>query len=358
MAISSSGKFGIQRTFVHVSTTATPGRIAFYSSLIIAIIPAILIWIFSKNILWAIVVLGGGTVFGYFVINFFLERFIYRKIKLIYKNIHRLNTEHLSSAEYQKDPISSVSAEVSSWAQERREEIALLKEQERYRREFIGNVSHELKTPIFQLQGYVHTLLDGALNDPEVNERFLGRAAKSADRLVELVNDLTSISQLESGIVQLKQEKFSINSLIKEVFDDLELATERRKITLGFKETSEKNLKVKADRSRIKQVLTNLIMNAIKYGRDKGTVLCGVYDMDKNILVEVTDDGEGIPDASLPRLFERFYRVDKSRTRESGGSGLGLSIVKHIIEAHGQSIHVRSKEGKGSTFGFTLQKAK
>ncbi|MBI1306263.1 MAG: sensor histidine kinase [Bacteroidetes bacterium] len=326
--------------------------------MIIAGGPAIITGYFTHSFWKSVVVFAIGLIVGFLVFNYFLRRFIYRKIKLIYKNIHRLNTEHISSPSYRQDPIASVSAEVSNWAQERRDEIALLKKQETFRREFIGNVSHELKTPIFQVQGYIHTLLDGALDDPKVNYMFLEKAAKSADRLVELVNDLTSISQLESGDIQLNYQKFNIRNLIVEVFEELDLSANKKKTKLGFKETSEKNLKVYADKSRIKQVITNLVMNGIKYGRENGQILCAVYDMDKNILVEIADDGEGIPKESIPRLFERFYRVEKSRTRDAGGSGLGLSIVKHIVEAHGQSINVRSKEGKGTTFTFTLQKTK
>ncbi len=284
-----------------------------------------------------------------------MERFIYRKIKIIYKSIHSLNTRHLSKSE-RFDPISKVSDDVSAWAKERKDEIARLKEQEGFRREFVGNVSHELKTPIFHIQGYIHTLLEGALSDPKVNYKFLEKSSKSVDRLIELVDDLTSINQLESGELEMEFAEFDIRTLVEEVYEGVEYLLKDRGIQCGFKQSADTIFHVNADRLKIKQVLVNLIVNAIKYGNQDGKISCGIYDMDKNILVEITDDGEGVPESSIPRLFERFYRVEKSRTREAGGSGLGLSIAKHIVEAHGQTINVKSQLGVGSTFSFTLAK--
>jgi len=341
-----------------VNYAPTPRWIAFLSAALIALVSAILGGFMSESVTVALVIFIVSGTFGSAIIYFFLQRFIYDKIKLIYKNIHRLNTQHLDDKSTKLDPISSVSEDVFSWANERREEIALLKKQETFRREFIGNISHELKTPIFQIQGYVHTLLEGALSDPDVNYRFLSKAANSADRLVELVSDLTSISLLESGSMELNLVKFDVHTVVVEVYDELDYLKKEKKCKLRFKENADKHLMVRGDKSRIKQVLTNLIMNAIKYGRENGEIKVGIYDMDGYVLVEVTDDGEGIPQESQPRLFERFYRVEKSRNREAGGSGLGLSIAKHIVEAHGQSIHVRSATGHGSTFSFTLKKAK
>lgn len=336
----------------------TPRVIAALSSLIIAVLTllaSLLLQIpFWKTfILFLIVVLG-----GFFVYLLFLESFIYRKIKLIYKIIHRYKTqrEESSEPEREKDPIAEVTDEVMAWAKDYRTEIDKLKKQENFRKEFLGNVSHELRTPIANLQGYLHTLLDGALEDPKVNRAFLERATDSADRLEILVKDLTSISLLEVGELKMSPQRFDIHALTKSVYKELELRAQEKSIELRFKEGCNKPFLVHADRDKIEQVLTNLILNAIKYGKENGYVATGFYDMDKNLLVEVSDNGEGIEEQHLPRLFERFYRVDKHRDRQSGGSGLGLSIVKHIIEAHRQTINVRSTLGVGTTFGFTLNK--
>lgn len=338
--------------------TPTPGRIAFFSSVIISGFYAIFILLLTGHFLHFILVFLVGAVVGYLTIYYFLQQFIYKKIRLIYKSIHRENTRHLILSGKRKDPIATVSEEVAKWASERREEIAQLKSQEGFRREFLGNVSHELKTPIFQIQGYIHTLLEGALADPEVNYRFLKKAGKSADRLAELVNDLNSISNIESGLLSMNPTKFDVVKLMEEVYDDLDQEAKSKQVQMLFKATSNRNLKALGDVNRIKQVMTNLVLNAIQHGRKEGVVRTGVFDMDAYILVEVSDVGEGIPDESLPRLFERFYRVEKSRNRNVGGSGLGLSIAKHIIEAHGQSIQVRSAPGEGATFSFTLAKSK
>jgi len=293
---------------------------------------------------------------SYTVIRYLLERFIYRKIKIIYKSIHQSNTQHLVG-NASEDVITQVSDDVTTWAKERKDEIELLKEQEAYRREFVGNLSHELKTPIFQMQGYIDTLLEGALSDPQVNYAFLNKASNSVDRLIELVDDLTSISRIESGEMEMKLKKFDIRSLVSDVYEEMKDLHKDLDISFTFRQSADIEFKVVADRKRIKQVLVNLVMNAIKYGKPKGHISCGIYDMDENVLIEISDDGQGIPPQSLPRLFERFYRVEQSRNRDAGGSGLGLSIVKHIIEAHGQTIKVRSELGKGTTFGFTLKKA-
>ncbi len=338
-----------------MNSNSSPNKIAVTSAFLSSIIP-ILFMLFSDLAIWKVVVLFVLT-FGvsYYVIKLLLERFIYRKIKIIYKIIHQSNTQHL----HQDDDalIDQVSDDVSVWAKERKDEIAMLQEQENYRREFVGNLSHELKTPIFQMQGYIDTLLEGALSDPKVNYNFLHKASKSVDRLIELVDDMTSISRLETRNVKLDMTVFDIRELIEEVYDEVDYLLKERKITSGFRQSADVGFQVNADRRRIKQVLINLVVNAIKYGKESGTVTCGIYDMDENILIEISDNGDGIPEHALPRLFERFYRVEQSRTREAGGSGLGLSIAKHIVEAHAQTIKVRSEEGKGTTFGFTLQNA-
>jgi two-component system phosphate regulon sensor histidine kinase PhoR len=227
---------------------------------------------------------------------------------------------------------------------------------EAYRRDFIGNVSHELKTPIFNIQGYLYTLLDGGLDDEKIRLAYLEKAADNVDRLEQIVEDLTTIAKLEEGALQLKWEKFNVAELAQEVLEDLSMMAAEHGVRLGLKEEQAKTFSVKADRERIRQVLTNLVTNSIKYGQSNGRTLIGFYDLETDILVEVSDDGRGIAPEHLPRLFERFYRVDYGRSRDAGGTGLGLSIVKHILEAHHQTIHVRSTVGVGSTFGFTLEK--
>ena len=215
-----------------------------------------------------------------------------------------------------------------------------------------------MKTPIFNIQGYLLTLLDGALDDPEINRKFLKRANKSVDRMINMVDDLEMISNLESNRVQLTPSNFNMVLLVKEVMELLEDKAKERKIKLVFKKDYDKPIKVNADRAKIEQVLINLMANAIKYGKEKGTVEVRFYDMHHQVLTEISDDGVGIPQDDIPRVFERFYRVDKSRSRDAGGTGLGLSIVKHIMEAHKQTINARSSENSGSTFSFTLKKAK
>ena len=298
---------------------------------------------------------------AYFIFILFLEIFIYRKIKLIYKTISRFKDSKEKSLEQlvlKTDIIGNVGKEVEEWDRNRSEEIAELKKLELFRQEFLGNVSHELKTPIFNIQGYIHTLLDGGLDDASVNIHYLQRAAKSAERLCLIVEDLEEISKLETGELSLDIRIFDLYDLVSDVFESQEFQAKERRITLGFKEEILQPAFVLADKERIRQVFVNLIVNSIKYGMEGGSTLVGFYDMDESILTEITDSGLGIDPEHLPRLFERFYRVDKSRSREQGGTGLGLSIVKHILEAHKQTINVRSSSGIGTTFSFTLKKSK
>ena len=297
---------------------------------------------------------------AYFTTIYYLRKYIYRKIKLIYKTIHKhkLSTQEKSkSIDVRANIIDEVEKQVAEWAEQQKEEIDKYKAWAEYRRHFVGDISHELKTPIFNIQGYLHTLLDGAIHDEEVNVRFIRKAAKNLERLHTIVEDLEAISRLESGELILELQAFDIRKLTDEVFEDLEIKAAQRNITLEFKEGAAQNFRVLADRESIRQVLTNLISNSIKYGKEDGHTRIGFYDMDKNILIEVADNGLGIPKKHVNHVFDRFYRVDKSRSRAQGGSGLGLSIVKHIIEAHKQTINVRSTPDLGSTFGFTLQKA-
>lgn len=299
----------------------------------------------------------------YFMVKYVIQQFIYEKIRLIYKTIHNLKTpkgELRKRLKEDDDILESVNKDVVSWAENQQQEIQSLRDQEEYRRDFLGNVSHELKTPIFNIQGYVHTLLDGGLEDEEINRKFLKRADKSVERLISVVEDLDVISRLESGRLELNIQRVNIVELAKDVMEMEEMKAESRNIRIRFNEKYEKPIYVMADGDQIRQVYINLLDNSIKYGTKDGTIKLRFYDMDENILCEVADDGPGIDPKHLPRLFERFYRVDKARDRHAGGTGLGLSIVKHIIEAHKQSINVRSETGSnsGTTFSFTLKKAK
>ena len=244
--------------------------------------------------------------------------------------------------------------------EERRSEINILKDQENYRREFLGNISHELKTPLFTIQGYILTLVEGgALKDKKVREKYLRRAAKGVDRIISIVKDLDLITQFESGIKTVDRSEFNIFDLVDNVFDLLEFESEKNNISLKLENKNNSLIYVNADQERILQVLTNLIVNSIKYGSDNGYTKVIVEDFNKEkVIVRIIDNGEGIEEEHIPRLFERFYRIDKNRSRKKGGSGLGLSIVKHIIEAHNEQIFVKSQIGEGTEFSFTLSKPK
>ena len=294
---------------------------------------------------------------NFIFIRYSFNRIIFNRIKLIYKVIGRF-----PSAEEKKknneNPLETIQEVVYQWSEDKNKEIKKLKRMAAYRREFLGNVSHELKTPIFNIQGYVSTLLDGGLEDNKINRKFLSKTEKSIERLINIVNDLESISKLESGEVMLKKEEFNLYELVEEVVDFLEMKAQNSSTTITVKPKLSLPFIVKADKEAIREVLINLIDNAIKYGnKQNNRVKIKLYDMDEKILIEVTDNGVGIPQEFLPRIFERFFRTDKGRSRDQGGSGLGLAIVKHIIEAHRQTITARSNIGEGTTFSFTLQKA-
>jgi len=311
------------------------------------------------NYLWIFVLTTLLYIFSYFLFSYFIEKYIYRKIKLIYKYIHESNqTDKLETIRLQDDVIQNVEKEVSKWALSKKKEIKQLKDTEKLRREFLGNVSHELKTPIFSIQGYIESLIDGGRKDKEITKKFLDKALENTNRLSLIVDDLEMISLSESGKLELAPENFSINKLLKEVMDSMEMRAKDAYIFLSFKDQNPTDYMVYADRERITQVLINLFSNSIKYNNKYGKTSVVCYDMEENVLIELSDKGIGIEEKHLPRLFERFYRVDKTRSRNKGGTGLGLSIVKHIIEAHHQTINVRSKIGVGSTFGFTLTKSK
>ncbi len=337
-----------------------PIDVAFLISLILSVILGVVSFLIAEwEFINSVIIFTLCFGLSFFLFFYTLEFFIYRKIKLIYKTIHSLKTQKydavLGNFDWDKDPITEMNKEVIKWARDNKIEIEQLKKLADFRKEFLGNVSHELKTPIFNIQGYIHTLIDGALEDPQVNTRFLEKAAKSADRLSDLVADLLSISQLESGELTMEMERFDITPLVKDVYEQLS----NSKVQLLVKDGCNVPFYVFADKYRIRQVLVNLVINSIKYGKEEGTTTAGFYDMDENILIEIADNGAGIEHEHLNRIFERFYRIDKSRSRESqeGGTGLGLAIVKHIIEAHHQTLNVRSNIGTGTTFGFTLKKS-
>lgn len=344
----------------------TPRQLSLYIALISAVAIAILT-LFLKaihllSISWQeLALLFAMCALAGFIVNYYLIRyFIYRRIKLIYKIIHRKRLPSAFKAERMQmgtNVLDAVEREVDAWAEQQGRELEEQEQMARYRRRFIGDVSHELKTPIFNIQGFVHTLLDGALNDPEVNVQYLKRAAKNIDRLQTIVEDLETINKLESGQMILDMQEFDIHELAADVFADLERRAQERNIKLTFKDGAAQHFRVRADKETIRQVLINLVHNSIKYGKEGGITKLSFYDAESYILVEVSDNGLGIDEEHLKHVFERFYRVDKSRSREAGGTGLGLSIVKHILEAHKQTINVRSSKGEGSTFGFTLEKA-
>lgn len=296
---------------------------------------------------------------SYLLINYVLEKFIYRKIKLIYKFIYKTKATKREETYYKyvlpQKSIEEVSEDVEAWATKNEEELDLLRKNEQFRKEFLQNLSHEFKTPVFAIQAYVDTLLAGAINKPDVNKNFLEKTAKNIDRLTHLLNDLDEISRLERGELVLYKENFVIQELVKDVYESLSVKTEPFHIHCYIKKGCESPLTVFADKEKIRQVFTNLVENSIKYGKQNGSITASMYKTDgKHILIEISDDGIGIPEKHLPRIFERFYRTEEGRSIDVSGSGLGLAICKHIIEAHGQTIHVRSTETVGTTVGFTL----
>jgi two-component system phosphate regulon sensor histidine kinase PhoR len=294
---------------------------------------------------------------SFVVIQYRVERFIYRRVKKIYDDLTLLESTSLRKQPITTD-MATLTQEIDKYARDKKLEIETLKVREEYRKEFLGNVSHELKTPLFTVQGYLLTLLDGAMDDKNVSEKYLNRASKGLERLIYIVKDLDMITKLEVGDLRLNIETFDIVKLVESVFDLLEMKAAKKKITLTFDMDYNQPIMVLADKERIQQVLTNLVVNSIKYGREKGTTEISIENLIKNkVIVRVTDNGEGISKENVPRLFERFFRVDKSGSRKEGGSGLGLSIVKHIIEAHDEKIYVESELGVGSEFSFTLEKA-
>jgi len=300
-----------------------------------------------------------GLMVLYLIIKVILDRYVFNKLRVIYKFIDtaKRNKNHKGDEDLQAISIDEVSADVQIWAKETKERIKSLQSMEEYRKNFVGNVSHELKTPIFSLQGYLHTLLDGGMYDENINVKYLRKAAQNADRLQHIVEDLESIGQLESGNMDLELERFDVYDLIRDVMHEQKRQAKLKNIEVKLKTEVNLPMYIMADKEAIRQVLNNLVTNSIKYGEEGGETIISVFEVNKSVLVEVDDNGLGIEEKHLPHLFDRFYRVDKSRSRLQGGSGLGLSIAKHLIEAHNQKIMVRSTVGEGSTFGFTVTKA-
>lgn len=293
---------------------------------------------------------------AYLIFYFLLKNFILNRLFLIYKSIQINQKTYLPTKENIDSMILSAEQEVKNWKDVKNTEISRLKDQEVFRREFLGNLAHELKTPVFSIQGYILTLLEGGLDDPKVNRNFLERAAKATDRMASILEDLDQITKLEVDELKMEKRSFDLIDLITEIFESLELRAKERNIKLKF-DKFYTPIYVTADRVKIGQVFTNLIGNSIAYGKEGGETRINLLVFESLVTIEVTDNGPGIDSKEIPRLFERFYRIEKSRNRNDGGSGLGLAIVKHILESHGQNIQVRSEVGKGSTFSFSLDKS-
>ena len=341
----------------------SPLQLSAFTALVLATGNGFLFYFLEDKLLPTLVAVIITFLASYYLIRSVLEYFIYRKIKLIYKFIYQTKANKREEMYYQyilpKKGIDEVREDVEKWAAQQSSEIENLKKNEAFRKEFLQNLAHEFKTPIFAIQGYVDTLLNGEINNPDVNVRFLTNASNNVHRLSNLIKDLDEIVSLEMGEQPLYKESFIIQDLIKEVFEALSIKSEHMNIKCSIKKGFEFPINVFADKEKIRQVLNNLVVNAIKYGKHSGYITAGIYKIDgERVLVEISDDGIGIAEEHLSRVFERFYRTDIGRSRNIGGSGLGLSICKHIIEAHKQTIHVRSKQDVGTTFGFTLSTKK
>ena len=342
-----------KKTFTFAGLSAL--YITFFSTGVVAFLTY---YFFEFSFLFCVYFAITIAFFSFFVLQYRVEHFIYRRVKKIYDDVSLLESSTFRSQPITTD-MATLTHEVKKFATDKKLEIEMLKVREEYRREFIGNVSHELKTPLFTVQGYLSTLLDGAMNDKSIRKKYLQRAEKGVERLIYIVQDLDMISKLEMGDLNLESHSFDVVKLVQNVFDLLEMEASKKDILLLFDMQYNKPIVVTADSEKIEQVLINLVMNSIKYGKEKGSTEVSIENLTENkVIVRVKDDGEGIEKHHISRLFERFFRVDKSGSRTEGGSGLGLSIVKHIIEAHDEKIYVESNFGKGSEFSFTLEKAK
>lgn len=333
-------------------------RSSFYLAIFATIFVSGLLYVFFEfSWLFCLCFFIGIGVFSFFVLQYRVERFIYRRIQRLYDDVALISAASLINKPITTD-MATLSEQVKLFATDKKLEIETLKLQEQYRREYIGNISHELKTPLFTVQGYLLTLLDGGMNDKSIRKKYLERAGKGVERLIYIVQDLDMITKLETGDLHLDLTKFNVAEVVQNAFDLLEMKASAKNIILMFDMKYINPINVFADKEKVQQVITNLIINSIKYGREDGTTEVSIEQLTENkIIVRVIDNGEGITPQHVPRLFERFYRVDKSGARKVGGSGLGLAIVKHIVEAHGEKLFVKSEPGKGSEFSFTLEKA-
>ena len=333
-------------------------KTALFITIVLALLMSAFLYYYELLSWWILLDILVTYIVCFIVIQYRVERFIYRRVKRIYDDLTLLESTSLRSQPITTD-MGTLTQEIDKYARDKKIEIETLKIREEYRKEYMGNISHELKTPLFTVQGYILTLLDGAMDDDKLRKKYLNRASKGVERLIYIIKDLDMITKLEVGDLRLNVETFDIVELVQNIYDLFEMKAAKKKITLAFDMDYNEPILVNADKERIQQVLTNLIVNSVKYGREKGTTEVSVENLIKNkVIIRVTDNGEGIDSENLPRLFERFYRVDKSGSRKEGGSGLGLSIVKHIIEAHNEKIYVESEPGVGSEFSFTLEKAK
>lgn len=348
-------RFSIKKTY----------RFALVSSLFITLFSCFLAFVLfvilqipfvQISLIFIIIFVLVNAVFSFFIIQYRSEKFIYQRVKKIYDDIALLENYPNINQTITTD-LDVLKEEIKQYATDKKQEIEILQLRENYHREFLGNVSHELKTPLFTVQGYLSTLLDGAMNDKTIRKKYLERAEKGVERLIYIVQDLDMITKLETGDLNLEKTSFDIVKIIEAVFDLLEMKASKKDIILMFDRKYTKPILVNGDPEKIQQVVVNLIVNSLKYGREKGTTEVSIEDLnDKKIIVRITDNGEGIEKVHIPRLFERFYRVDKSGSRTEGGSGLGLAIVKHIIEVHNEKIFVESRFSVGSEFSFTLDK--
>lgn len=337
----------------------TPRQIALLIAFFLAMPESILVYFFHRGWVWALSSFVFVFLVSYGLISLVLERFIYRKIKLIYKFINKTKATKKEETYYNyilpRKSIDEVRMDVENWAAENEQELEILRKNEQFRKEFLQNLAHEFKTPVFAIQGYIELLASGNVTDIEKQKQYLLNTSKNVSRLTHLITDLEQISKLERGEISLNKQSFVIQDLTKEVFDSLASYAENKNTTIKIKKGCESPLTVNADKDKIRQVLSNLIENSIKYGKINGTINASMYQTDdKRVLIEITDDGIGIPEKELSRIFERFFRTEEGRTIDGTGSGLGLAICKHIIEAHGENIHARSTEGVGTTIGFTL----
>jgi two-component system, OmpR family, phosphate regulon sensor histidine kinase PhoR len=352
-----------KQAYMFNTKNLSPQQLSALTALVLSV--PISLGIFFFEPLWWVALVSFFVIFAgaYGLILYTLQKFIYRKIKLIYKYIYKTKASKREEVYYKyilpQKSIDEVRADVEKWALQSNAEIELLKRNELFRKEFLQNLAHEFKTPVFSIQGYIDTLLNGALDNPDVNRRFLENAARNVDRLVNLMGDLDEISRLERGEQPMYKENFVIQDLIKDVYESLSIITGERNIKCTIKKGCELPLSVFADKEKIRQVIINLVENASKYGKRNGNIVASAYNTDgKHVLIEIGDDGVGIAEEHLPRIFERFYRTDQGRSRDIGGTGLGLAICKHIVEAHGHTIHVRSKPDVGTSIGFTLDAKK